>query len=400
MSMEQKTKGYSKYAVCIILLTVLFLFSEFYFILSSVDVKNYKDSLSMYERAGFEDGLYFSASGGGTDPYGEPDIEKLKGLPAVEDVVYLNYTHFYVPTGKDTQYYNVLIFPDSAIHAFPLPVSEGVWMSDFPAISENNGALNALVCGDPFRNVKVDGTIDAFEVGSDEPAKIKVLGKLPEGVVLPHFGGFGGENSTDQLFEVGNLSSNYILMREQDFVRFQDFHPQFSGLACVIRLKSDVGKDEVAKTTDKLFQMGRYCRFEEILAQGKKNLQSLLKSQIVIPAAFLIVCALSYFVLILTFSEGKDDTVLRKKSKLKRAKIWALSPPLFSAFHSLIFSFRVISFVTDYTLFILFEDTKKQVWPFATSLLLGYSVICLMFAILTLYGIPSKKDRKPSKKNM
>ena len=140
-----------------------------------MEVKNAQDALAMYERAEMENGLYFSASGGSSAPYGEPDIAALEALPAVENVVYLNYTHLYAPTEKETKYYNVLIFPDSAIQAFPLSISEGTWLSDFPDTTGDGGTLNALVCGDAFRHEKIGSTLDAFEVGSDEPVILKAL---------------------------------------------------------------------------------------------------------------------------------------------------------------------------------------------------------------------------------
>ena len=373
--MMEKTKGSLKYVLCFILLTILFLFSEFYFLLSTVDVKNAQDALAMYERAEMENGLYFSASGGSSAPYGEPDIAALEALPAVENVVYLNYTHLYAPTEKETKYYNVLIFPDSAIQAFPLSISEGTWLSDFPDTTGDGGTLNALVCGDAFRHEKIGSTLDAFEVGSDEPVILKVLGKLPEGVVLPHFGSFGSGNSTDQLFEVGNLASNYILMRERDFAQFQQLHPQFSGLACVILLNPDAGEE---------FQTGRYCEFSTILAQGRKNLQNLMKSQIVIPVALLFISALSYLVLLLTFSAEREGAFPEQEHKLSKSKLWALLPLVLPTALSMVFAFRLIPLATEYILYHLFGSDNKQIWPTAIVGLLIYSVTCLLIAILIL----------------
>ena len=382
--MMETTKGSLKYVLCFILLTILFLFSEFYFLLSTVEVKNAQDALAMYERAEMENGLYFSASGGSSAPYGEPDIAALEALPAVENVVYLNYTHLYAPTEKETKYYNVLIFPDSAIQAFPLSISEGTWLSDFPDTTGDGGTLNALVCGDAFRHEKIGSTLDAFEVGSDEPVILKVLGKLPEGVVLPHFGSFGSGNSTDQLFEVGNLASNYILMRERDFAQFQQLHPQFSGLACVILLNPDAGEEERSKTVDELFQTGRYCEFSTILAQGRKNLQNLMKSQIVIPVALLFISALSYLVLLLTFSAEREGAFPEQEHKLSKSKLWALLPLVLPTALSMVFAFRLIPLATEYILYHLFGSDNKQIWPTAIVGLLIYSVTCLLIAILIL----------------
>ncbi len=404
--MMRKAKSPFKYIWRFVLLSVLFFFSEFGFILSSVDISNYKDSLDMYQRAGLEGGLYFTASGGFESPFGEPDIAELEALPAVEGVVYLNYDHFYTPIENDTMYYNVFVYPDSALQTFQFSVSDGIWLSDFPDVSSENGSLNAIVCGDTFRDKKVGDTINALELGSDEDIKIKVLGKLPEGIVLPHFKSSGNGNSTDQLFEIGNYSSNYILAREQDFARFQKLHSEFSGLGCVIRLKPDAGNDELHETMDRIFQMGRYCKFEDILAQGRENLQKLMKSQLVIPAALLIISALDYFALLLAFFAKKASEVQcyhldmpESKGKLRKQIKWALFPIVLPSALSLVFAFRLVPVITDFTLYILFDDPEKRVWHTAAIMLLSYFVACLAAAALIIFMQSKRMDARDLEKD-
>ena len=140
-------------------------------------------------------------------------------------------------------------------------------------------------------------------------------------------------------------------MRERDFAQFQQLHPQFSGLACVILLNPDAGEEERSKTVDELFQTGRYCEFSTILAQGRKNLQNLMKSQIVIPVALLFISAL---------------------------------PLVLPTALSMVFAFRLIPLATEYILYHLFGSDNKQIWPTAIVGLLIYSVTCLLIAILIL----------------